>query len=432
MAGTAVTRLKAIAFTSDIARLTENFTGRQWVFDEIDHWLRESDERFFILTGEPGVGKSTIAAHLIQERKEIIAAHHLCKLRDKDTVRPSRVLRSLAAQLDEAFPYYGDALVNTIKSTLSAEAHINIDKIEDLEDGIQSTVKRFRINNVHTSDIANELDILIRAPLAALPKIYKEKGEIPPEIAVILIDGLDVAVTMEEGVQEDEDLATLFAALSEDESLPSWIRFLFTTRPDRRVLREFEPLKLYLVEEMSEKNLADICQYIDKRIEKSSTLQNQVAETSVEAQVWSKQLTERSQGNFRYIKSVLDDLEAGHSSLINLPVLPLNMESSYADDFAQRFSIDEWGHRHDQILKLLMESKYPLTEDELASLTGIRPRQLRQDLWGLRQFLDVHLVGYCSIWDKKEDHYETYETFTIFHNSLKAYLTQRSLTTTCS
>jgi DNA replication protein DnaC len=54
-------RLSAIAFTSDIARLTENFMGRQWVFDDIDRWLRESEQRFFILTGEPGVGKSAIA-----------------------------------------------------------------------------------------------------------------------------------------------------------------------------------------------------------------------------------------------------------------------------------------------------------------------------------------------------------------------------------
>jgi DNA replication protein DnaC len=60
------TGLSAIIFTSDIARLTENFTGRQWVFDDIDRWLRESEERFFILTGEPGVGKSAIAARLTQ------------------------------------------------------------------------------------------------------------------------------------------------------------------------------------------------------------------------------------------------------------------------------------------------------------------------------------------------------------------------------
>ena len=59
------TRLSAIDFTPDTAKLTQNFTGRQWVFDDIDRWLKKSEERFFILTGEPGVGKSAIAPNSI-------------------------------------------------------------------------------------------------------------------------------------------------------------------------------------------------------------------------------------------------------------------------------------------------------------------------------------------------------------------------------
>ena len=417
------TQLKAIAFPN-LQQFTEGFTGRSQILNDINHWLQQKDQRFFVLTGEPGVGKSAIAAHLLQTRTDIVA-HHFCQLEDEETVCPGRVLRSLAAQLDKAFPYYSEALFNTIKSTLSGEAQINIDKIEDLEDGIQSTVKQFKINNVNTSDIANELDILIRAPLAALPELHKKHGKDAPNLALILIDGLDVAVTMEAGVQEDEDLATLFAALSEDESLPSWVRFLFTTRPDRRVLREFEPLKPHLLDERSEENLADIRQYVNQRLS-STILQRQVAATSVEAQGWVAQLTERSQGNFRYIKSLLDDLEMGRCSLNALSALPLEMQECYATDFAQRFPEGEWSDRHEQILKTLSEAEHPLTEDELAMLTKILPRQLRQDLWALRQFLDVELVQFCSIWKKKEDHYETYETFTIFHDSLKAYLTQRS------
>jgi hypothetical protein len=84
MLKTLETQLKAIVFTSDIARLTENFTGRQWVFDAIDLWLKESNERFFILTGEPGVGKSAIAARLTQIRNDI-AAHHFCRANDVET-----------------------------------------------------------------------------------------------------------------------------------------------------------------------------------------------------------------------------------------------------------------------------------------------------------------------------------------------------------
>jgi hypothetical protein len=38
--------------------------------------------------------------------------------------------------------------------------------------------------------------------------MYKEYENNPPETAIVLIDGLDIAVTMEAGAQEDEDLAT--------------------------------------------------------------------------------------------------------------------------------------------------------------------------------------------------------------------------------
>jgi hypothetical protein len=48
------THVSAIDFTLDLEKLTQGFTGRQWVFDDIDRWLRNSDERFFILTGELG------------------------------------------------------------------------------------------------------------------------------------------------------------------------------------------------------------------------------------------------------------------------------------------------------------------------------------------------------------------------------------------
>jgi len=37
------TRLSAIDFTSDIAKLTDRFTGRQWMFDDIDRCLEERE-----------------------------------------------------------------------------------------------------------------------------------------------------------------------------------------------------------------------------------------------------------------------------------------------------------------------------------------------------------------------------------------------------
>jgi len=55
------TQLEAIAFPN-LQQLTEGFTGRSHILNEIDHWLQQKDQRFFIVTGEPGVGKSAIAS----------------------------------------------------------------------------------------------------------------------------------------------------------------------------------------------------------------------------------------------------------------------------------------------------------------------------------------------------------------------------------
>ena len=168
------TGLSAIAFTSDIARLTENFTERQWVFDEIDRWLKESEERFFILTGEPGVGKSAIAARLTQIRDDI-AAYHFCRANDVETVRPGRILRSLAAQLGEHLPDYGEALANTIKPVyLRVEVNINIGLMTG------SQVTGVCIENLKESDPENELDILIRAPLEKLQEMYTKRQQAQP------------------------------------------------------------------------------------------------------------------------------------------------------------------------------------------------------------------------------------------------------------
>ncbi len=84
--------LTAIAFPN-LQQLTKDITGRSHILNDIDHWLQQKDQRFFILTGEPGVGKSTIAAHLIQTRKDIVA-YHLCQAADLETLKPGRIFRS--------------------------------------------------------------------------------------------------------------------------------------------------------------------------------------------------------------------------------------------------------------------------------------------------------------------------------------------------
>jgi hypothetical protein len=388
MTGTVATQVKAIAFDRDIERLTEGFTGREWVFEEIDRWLQQGNERFFILTGEPGVGKSAIAAKLTQIRQDI-AAYHFCIAGRSGTIEPNGVLLSLAAQLIDYFPDYAEALAKTIKPLkLSINVEINIETLKDSE------VRGVVISNLHTQNPQEALNIVLRQALAELPKP-------PQESKIILIDSLDEAVTF----NARDNLATLLSGLND---LPSWVRLILTSRPEDRVLVEFKPLEPHRLEETSEEGLADIRQYVEERMEQP-VLQEQLSEADVVPLGLVDQVVQLSSGNFLYTKLLLDEIEAKRQALNDLSALPKNIDDIYLA-FLRRFKHEEWKSQYQPILGTLTAALEPVTEDELENFTNIKPRQLRQDLGVIRQFLD----------EARNEAGKT--TYAIFHQSLRNYL----------
>jgi hypothetical protein len=54
-------------------------------------------ERFFIITGEPGIGKTAMAARLTQIYD--LAAYHFCIARRADSINPFLFARSISQQL---------------------------------------------------------------------------------------------------------------------------------------------------------------------------------------------------------------------------------------------------------------------------------------------------------------------------------------------
>src|SRR5262249_30251885 len=70
-------RLKPMDFGNELARLNRGFIGRKWLFDRIDQWLRQDESRLFLVTGEPGIGKSAALAALVQRCPQV-CAYHFC------------------------------------------------------------------------------------------------------------------------------------------------------------------------------------------------------------------------------------------------------------------------------------------------------------------------------------------------------------------
>ena len=422
-------RLGEIDFSHTIERLVEGFIGREWLFEKLDNWLNQEDgEKFYLLTGEPGVGKSAIAARLTQRWTDSkpetgkLAAYHFCRAGDVETVRPGRVVRSLATQLVNTLPGYKEALKEVIDPVyLNITSEINIGTLSN------SQVTGIYVENLKNLDPREEFRLLIQAPLAALSNIYASLGETPPSVKVFLIDSLDEAAT----TTGQENMVTLLASLYQARlTLPPWIRFLLTARPDQSVLTRFLPLKSEKIEELEAKNLSDIEKYIQGRVDDQlravqstpepqinnalvsnlKPLQQRLEEADLTAKKLVGEVKELSHGNFLYTKLLLNSIESGEQSIKNLSALPKNLNDIYHRILRYRCSFRGWLKRYQPILGALSIAQESITLEQLTKFIGIKPEELKQDLEIFQQFLD-----------QSEDD-QGKPAYSIFHQSLREYL----------
>ena len=403
MTSSLATKVTVIPFEDDIKKLTQYFTGRDWLFKDIDNWLKnKKDDRFFLLTGEPGVGKSAIAAQLTQIPNIDITAYHFCRDRDVETVRPERILRSLAAQLAEKIPEYGEALAKSIKpNLLQIQANIDIKSVSN------SQIRAVYIENLNPSDPENELDILIRAPFVELQKMYAKKQQQPPNSVVILINSLDEAVNT-----TGTNIVKLLAKLSKSD-LPDWVRFVLTSRRGGEVAQELKELKPYDLEQTSKENLDDVEEYIQERVKQpqlQEVLQKNQSTQSINQII--KRIAELANGNFLYTKLLLDDIEAKRQSLDDLSALPKTINDIY-HRWLMRLK-EKWEERYQPILGIMTVAQEPLTEKQLVNFTGIDSEYLHNSLPEVVQFLN-------EVKPKENN-----STYAIFHRSLRDYLLEES------
>lgn len=357
--------LVELSFGEDIERLTADFVGREWVFEQIDTWMRGSDETFFILTGAAGVGKSAIAARLTQVRDDI-AAHHFCIAGRNSTIVPGTVLRAIAAQLGRRMPDYGLALANTIKPTY-VSVNVGID-VGTLNDG---QVTGVLINNLTITDPRQEIESLLIAPLSAMSA--------PTRPVLIVLDSLDEAFRYNPA----ENLVTLLAGLG---NLPRWVRILLTSRPESGVLSHFASAPTHLVAAESQMNRQDLRRYVATRVgQPSVSARLQAAPHPVATEALVQRVAGvgddpgLADGNFLYAKILLNDIESGVQPLDDLAALPKSLDGIY-QGFLLRLA-PHWETRYQPLLAVLAVAREPLTREQLlrfgdqsARLIGARMR----------------------------------------------------------
>ena len=184
--------------------------GTRIIFlESVEKWLddRGSPNRVMTITGNAGIGKSVIAAVVWKRMQEVgrLSLSHFCQ-HDKARYRnPKVMLQFLACQLSYSFSEYKDALGKMLSRYLGVE--LNYMEVKDL------------------------FDLLFDELLSKL--------EDPGRTILFVVDGL-----IESEYQGRNELLDVIS--DHFIKLPSWIRFLVTTRPEINIadsLKDSNPFR---------------------------------------------------------------------------------------------------------------------------------------------------------------------------------------------
>jgi tetratricopeptide (TPR) repeat protein len=329
--------LQPISYQADVAQHLPRFTGRKWLFERIDQWIKDpSGDRVFWLTGDPGSGKTAISSKLSTGCPEV-AAFHICRYGDYFKADPHRVVLSIAWQLATQLPDLMTKL-NNIK---------NLDEICSLPDA------------------ATIFERLIVDPLLG---DVRHPNDSP---TVILIDGLDEAT-----VDGNNKLCEFLAA--EMERAPKWVRFLLTSRAEPEVTQPLQAYSPISLNHDSNENREDINHFLRSQF-KSFEPDNEKLERAIE------QVMQRSECVFLYVEQIRSELEKKSLKMSDINEFPRGLGGIYASFFKRRFNdLDNYKKEHRPALSIIAAACEPIPVDVVAQAFGWDAYQIEEipDEWG--------------------------------------------------
>ena len=311
--------LEPLDYSVDINYYLPSFVGRKWFFDEFEQWINNKDSsRIFLLSGLPGIGKTSIAVKIIETYPNV-AAYHLIRKGDSEKTSLKRAICTIAYQLSKQLPDYYEQLIRVDIST-----------------------ELSRCNDVAL------FNILIATPLFSCAE--------RTEPILIVIDALDESIS--------GNISTFARfVINIMDKLPKWVRFVLTSRPEDAVLLPLQAYKPHVLDSQNNNNTKDILSYIIKKVREN------YGNISI---INCKKIANKSEGIFLYAKYVCDDLLHNNDNGIDARNLPSGIGAIYFEFFSQNYpDIISYRKKIRPILELIAAQVEPFSIEMLADCLNV-------------------------------------------------------------
>ena len=326
-------------YTRFIQEKTHDFVSRRFVFDRITHFTDTHPRGYYFIRGDPGIGKSALAAQMIKTNGYV---HHFY-IRSEGINKTKTFLQNICAQLIVVYQFDHPFLPPEM-----------------------------------TQD-AGFLKSLLEEVSAKLG---------PRGKAIIVIDALDEVETL--------GLSPGVNALFLPVILPRGIYVIITTRKipiDLRIDCEWDTFD---IEHDSAKNVADIREYVEQAVSRPGILAYITAQ-GIDNELFINHLVEKSEGNFMYLHYVLPEIEHGYYKDLGLEALPTGLQNYYGDHWRRMRGKDEdaWFKYKLPVVMALTVVKKPVSIDLIADFSNVRERaRIREVPHEWAQFLHEEQVPY--------------------------------------
>lgn len=309
---------KLIDYTSFIKDRTRIFFGRQFIFDKLNTFLANEDNGYFIIRGEPGIGKSSIIAHLVKERDYI---HHF-NIRLQSINKAKHFFNNVCTQL----------------------------------------ILRYKLDNIQLPDKIDEDSTFFDQLLQKVSRKLKDNEKL-----IIAIDALD---------ELKWDVNPLANILYLPQALPTNVYIVLTARPKATgydFTLQVSNLQEIVIDSKSELNMKDILACIEYYLSEDPRLKEQITSWNVAKDKFTEIMLEKSEGNFMYLRYVLPAIMRGEFASIELKKLPKGLLNYYRIHWQQMRNqdTDTFDRLYQPVVCVLAAVKEAVLPKKIADFTEI-------------------------------------------------------------
>jgi hypothetical protein len=289
-----------------------SFTGRSWLFDEVDRFLDQEHRGYLIVMANAGMGKSAFTAQLARRRGY---PYHFFSRSQAATDRNAAMLR-LGVQL----------------------------------------IRQYRLSDpVPASGLSLTADMPAWFA-AVLDAAASRRGQAP---VVLIVDALD-----EVDRREDEPALPLPA------ELPDGVHVIATCRSGTALHQLRRPYRIIDFDNWVTENQADITAYLERAVA-GGELHSVLVEKGMPASRFAADLASRCGGLWIYLRLVLDEIVLGLRSPSDLDSLPDDLGGYYATTLASWRCQSGWDESFLPVIAVLAAIKEPVDAELLLRLAGV-------------------------------------------------------------